>query len=192
MNTTTAQNELIEALDYVIDKFNIQLDISTQQTMEFARQLANKIVMWEVFNKLLSIVVSIVIIMIAVKLTKKKARLFNKEVFTNLEILLNTSESQWYSGDFPKDTWGKDEESKEESKEELKDSEQLTDKERKKNYREFTRTVYRAIMCAFYTCVVYIIAFGCGINIILNTISLILCWIFPEKIILEFIGNYIR
>lgn len=135
MNTTTAQNELIEAMDYIIDKFNIKLDLSAQQTITFIKQFANKIIVWEVFNKVLIIVISIAIMAICVKLTKNKARLFNKKVFTNFEILLTSSDEQICRGDFPKDSWG--ETSEDNEKEKIDDSEKNkgAKRKRKKHYR---------------------------------------------------------
>lgn len=193
MNTTTAQNELIEAMDYIIDKFNIKLDLSAQQTITFIKQFANKIIVWEVFNKVLIIVISIAIMAICVKLTKNKARLFNKKVFTNFEILLTSSDEQICRGDFPKDSWGETSEDEDNEKEKIDDSEKIKEqKERERNTIEFNATVHRAISCTLYTCVVYIILLGCTINIIINLIDLLLCAIFPEKIVLEFIGQYIR
>lgn len=194
MNTTTAQNELIEALDYVIDKFNIKLDLSAQQTMDFIKQFTNKIIVWEVSNKILAIVISIAFIVVFIKLTKNKARLFNKKVFTNFEVLLTSSDEQICRGDFPKDSWGEVSENYENTeKEKVDDNEKIKEqKERERNTREFNATVYRAIACTLYTCVAYIILVGCTIHIIINLIDLLLCAIFPEKIVLEFIGQYIR
>ena len=66
-----ASNELIELLDYAIDKFNIAIEIPREQLQKFAIQFIEKTITYEVLTSALNILIYLVIIIGIVILHKK-------------------------------------------------------------------------------------------------------------------------
>ena len=146
MNDKTSSivtDELNDTLGYLIDKFNLTLEISTEQVKNFSEQLAKKIITWEIINSALTILVLTILIVIAFKLLKVLK-------FESTKELMKIIESNELPGQAELAVW---------------------------------KLIAKV---AIYLCIIGI-AFGVSNEIF----DIVMSIAFPEKIILEFISNYI-
>lgn len=140
----TMNNELLSTLEMLIDKFNLTLEVSSEQIKEFGSTMATKIVHWELIESFLIIAILLILAVVIRKLDKK----YINDSFQNLINLCKTSEIN----------------------------------------REYDKLVAK-LLIKVVTFICYVVFIG---NIIKNIVDIILCLTFPEKIILEFIGSYIK
>lgn len=74
----TLNNELTNTLGYLIDKFNLTLELSTEQIKTFSIQLADKIIRWEVMTSLLNMIaIALMIVLITIILKRFKIAKFS-------------------------------------------------------------------------------------------------------------------
>lgn len=84
MNSTdTLNNELNDTLGYLIDKFNITLELSSNQIKDFSEQFARKIITWEILWSSLNIILSLSIILVVIGVFKKMKLDKLKEIWKN-------------------------------------------------------------------------------------------------------------
>lgn len=69
--TNTLNNEALDTLSYLIDKFNLTLEISSTQIKDFSIQLANKIVRWELIESIIYLLIHLCIMLAMVYIIKK-------------------------------------------------------------------------------------------------------------------------
>lgn len=132
-------NQLIDLFDYIIDKFNIAIEVPKEQLTEFTQQFATKIINWELWNSIISIIICLLIISVDVILYRKlfgKGLKAFKDFWSNIN-LHNTQEGK----------------------------------------------LIALVLMIFVLVIVTII-------ILMKIYNIILCIVFPEKIILDFIGQY--
>ena len=84
----TMNNELFNTLELLIDKFNLTLEVSSEQIKEFGSTMATKIVHWELIESFLIIAALLILAVVIKKLEKK----YIKDSFQNLVNLCKTSE----------------------------------------------------------------------------------------------------
>lgn len=140
MNETAS--EVATDIAYLIDKFNVTIDLTGKQIQEFSEQFVRKIIYWEIITSIAIIIVSIAIIL-AIIVVKKKDNKIKKQ----LDFIKKCSGLDDTSSDF--------------------------------------------ILYKIFNAALAFIVIICAINIISNTCDLVLCASFPEKIVLQFISNYI-
>ena len=145
----TLSNEVTDTLGYLIDKFNLTLDVSSNQIKEFSEQMATKIITWELINSAIYLMISVVIIVLAIIALKHfKIKTFKecKELYDSVEDYIT--------------------------------------KEEKAVLDKCARHVMLRVV--FY--LIVLMALG---SMFSELKDIILCIAFPEKIILDFIGQYI-
>lgn len=136
-----ASNELIELLDYAIDKFNIAIEIPREQLQKFAIQFIEKTITYEVLTSALNILIYLAIIIGIVILHKKAIKGSYIKTIINKYLAMENGE--------------------------------VID-------LKIAVLIMKVFIIALITC------FICN-----ELKDIILCFAFPEKIVLEFIGNYI-
>lgn len=141
-------NELTTTLEYIIDKFNLTLEVSSEQIKEFSMQMAEKIIAWELMTSILAIVGYAILIFALIKIHKH----FNIGSFKQLDA------------EYRK-LW-----------------ETTSD-----NRREIDKAVGKY---ALKIVIVFFVIFFGGF-IISELKDILMCIIFPEKTILEFISLYL-
>lgn len=92
MNSTdTLNNELSDTLGYLIDKFNITLELSSNQIKDFSEQFARKIITWEILGSSLNILLSLSIILVVIGVFKKMKLDKLKEIWKNATSIDNNT-----------------------------------------------------------------------------------------------------
>lgn len=84
----TLNNELTETLGYLIDKFNLTLEISSNQIKEFSEQMARKIITWEILESISNILIFAIIATVLYIIIKK----FNIQKIKDAFKILNCEE----------------------------------------------------------------------------------------------------
>lgn len=139
VNSAGLNKELTDTLGYLIDKFNLTLEVSGEQIKEFSTQLANKIIRWEILGSSFMLILHLILALLLFKVVTKK--------FKNITI------------------------------------KNIIELEKIKDDKEIIK-IFMKIVC-------YIVLFALALIIMMELGDIILCIAFPEKIILEFISNYI-
>lgn len=146
---TTLNNETLDTLGYLIDKFNLTLELSTNQIKDFSVQLSEKIVRWELFTSVFAVIFQLLVIVVVFKLIKH----FKIE---KLKCLLK----------------------------QYNDIVNNTDGE--------SRAKHEKTIIHLFTRVIAYFILALTISLMASELKdILLCAVFPEKIILEFIGSYI-
>ena len=80
-------SEIIEVLEYFMDKLNLSFSIGTEQLLGFSQQLAEKIIRWEVLTSVVNIIIALIlltILYIIFKICDKKYNVVKHIKFTML------------------------------------------------------------------------------------------------------------
>lgn len=146
-NSETLNTELTSTLEYLIDKFNITLNLSSEQLKAFSIQMAEKIITWKIATSIFSLVCWAILIIVILKILK----ILKIEKFSQLnKMYIALSEN----GD--------------------------------RGINIDKLAIKYVIKIVAMITILFFIAF---ITIDIKTI--IECVVFPEKIILEFISQYL-
>ena len=89
--TNTLNNEALDTLGYLIDKFNLTLEVSSAQIKDFSIQLANKIVRWELIESIIYALVHLCIMLAMVFIIKKLKDISIKKII-EIEAFKNDKE----------------------------------------------------------------------------------------------------
>lgn len=146
-NSEQLNSELTNTLEYIIDKFNLTLEVSSEQIKEFSVQISKKIITWEFMTSIIAIVFCILVIFAAIQLHKH----FKIESFTKLCKIYNTL---------------------------LEDSNNVEE-------------VHKLIIKIVIKIVIVLVSLFFASFILCELKDIIMCIIFPEKVILEFISSYL-
>lgn len=141
-------SELTTTLEHLIDKFNLTLEVSSEQIKDFSIQMAEKIITWEIVTSLVAIAGWVLVILALIRLHEH----FKIGSFKQLD------------GEYKK-LW------------------ETTADNRKEIDKAIAKYSFKIVI------VFLIILFG-GL-IVVEIKDLLLCAIFPEKVILEFISLYL-
>lgn len=145
----TVNNELTETLGYLIDKFNLTLEVSSEQIKEFSTQMAEKIITWEFVTSLVAIAGWVLVLLFIARVHEQFKIGSFKELNKQYNELWNTT------GDRAR-----------------QDVDKLT-----------MKYIFKIV-------VIFLLLLFTSF-IISELKDIVMCAVFPEKVILEFISNYL-
>lgn len=134
----TVENEVNDTLGYLIDKFNISLDITASQIAAFSKEMATKIIAWKLSVSTIIVLICSIILVAAIIYCKNE-----KIIKTFKDLKAN----------------------------------QMPEK-------DFGIYSLKCVICFFTICITTILVLS-------NIYNIIMCLVFPEKIILEFVSYYL-
>lgn len=144
----TLNSELTNTLEYLIDKFNLTLELSSEQIKEFSMQLTEKIINWEFITSLVAIAGWVLAILFIIRVHEH----FKISTFKELNEQYNK-------------LW-----------------ETTSD-----NRIEIDKVMFKY---SFKIIVIFFVLMFTSF-IVGELKDIILCAVFPEKIIIEFISSYL-
>lgn len=144
----TLNSELTNTLEYLIDKFNLTLELSSEQIKEFSMQLTEKIINWEFITSLVAIAGWVLAILFIIRVHEH----FKISTFKELNEQYNK-------------LW------------------ETTNDNRIEIDKVMFKYSFKIIVIFF---VLMFTSFIVG-----ELKDIILCAVFPEKIIIEFISSYL-
>lgn len=144
----TLDTELTNTLGYLIDKFNLTLEISSQEIKEFSSRMATKIIAWELGTSIFKLLALTAIIITILMLFKKYKIKRMTTIFKQLD--------------------------------------EETDNIKQKVKETISLSVQLGLRFGAY--LIFAISTGTIARAIFKIFT---CIAFPEKVILDFIGNYL-
>lgn len=141
-------NELTDTLGYLIDKFNLTLEVSSEQLKEFSTQMAEKIITWELVTSLVAIAGWVLVILLIVRLHEQFKIGTFKQLNTEYNKLWETTSN---------------------------------------NRTDIDKVIMRY---SFKILAVFLLILFTSF-IVGELKDIVLCAVFPEKVIIEFISSYL-
>ena len=142
-------NQTLDTLGYLIDKFNLTLEVSTNQIKDFSVQLSEKIVKWEFFTSLLAVAFQIIVLLLIFRLIEHFKIEKIQSAMKQYESITNK-----------------------------------TDSESREKHEKLLIHIFIRVIAYFIILLTVCLMVG-------ELRDIVLCTVFPERIILGFIGNYI-
>lgn len=156
---------LQEIIDYIVEKFNLYLEIPKEQLTQFVTQLCEKIIIWEIVTSALVIMVNVIVFMLLAFIVKQ----YSKKNSVNIKDIVKTAYFESY-----------------------KNLEDIMYKLKPKT-KEFTveQVISFKATVIFITAILIFASIMMVTSLFSESLDILYSFIFSEKVILEFIGQYI-
>lgn len=84
-------NETLDGIGYLLDKLNVQMEVSSEAVLDAVKQFVGRVITWEILTSVIQIIVTLLIIIVVSRLLFSSKRF--KKLKDKIRIYINDNHS---------------------------------------------------------------------------------------------------